>query len=87
LLLYAGEPGRPIKLKCYCDASYLTHEDSKSHTGYCMSFGEIGSFYSKSSKQTLVTTSSTHAEQRAPYTLTVDIAYLVHLARTDTVTE
>jgi hypothetical protein len=79
LLLYAGQPGRPIKLKCYCDASYLTHEDSKSHTGYCMSFGEIGSFYSKSSKQTLVTTSSTHAELRALYTLTVDIVYLVHL--------
>jgi hypothetical protein len=44
-----------------------------------MSFGEIGSFYSKSSKQTLVTTSSTHAELRALYTLTVDIVYLVHL--------
>jgi hypothetical protein len=79
LVLHAGQPGRPLKLRCYCDASYLTHEDSKSHTGFCLSFGEVGSFYSKSSKQTLVTTSSTHAELRALYTLTVDIVYLVHL--------
>jgi hypothetical protein len=79
LRLVAGERNRSLKLKCYVDASYLTHADSKSHSGYCMSFGEIGYFYSKSSKQQLVTTSSTHAEMRALYSLAVDIVYLVHL--------
>ena len=79
LLLRAGVPNRDLRLTCYVDASYLTHEDSKSHTGFCMSFGEIGTFYSKSSKQTLVTTSSTHAEMKALYTLVVDIVFLVHL--------
>jgi len=79
LLLKAGEPGRELTLKCHVDASYLTHTDSKSHSGYTLSFGDVGTFYSKSGKQTLVTTSSTHAEMRALYALTVDLIYLVHL--------
>jgi hypothetical protein len=79
IVLKAGVKGRPLHLRCYVDASYLTHRDSKSHTGYCMSFGQIGSFYSKSGKQTLVTTSSTHAEMRALYSLVVDIIFVVHL--------
>jgi hypothetical protein len=79
LLLRAGQVGRDLQLKCYVDASYLTHEDSKSHTGYCMSFGEVGTFYSKSGKQTLVATSSTHAEMKALYSLTVDLTFVVHL--------
>ncbi|MFO0446982.1 MAG: Ty1/Copia family ribonuclease HI, partial [Planctomyces sp.] len=66
---------------CHVDASYLAHEDAKSHTGYCLSFGKFGSFYSKSSKQKLVATSSTHAEIRALYTLTLDIIYIVHLCK------
>jgi hypothetical protein len=74
-----SSPGAPLTLRCYVDASYLTHSDSKSHTGYCMSFGELGAFYSKSSKQTLVTTSSTHAEMRALYQLVIDIVYTVNL--------
>jgi hypothetical protein len=41
-----------------------------------MSFGEIGCFYSKSAKQQLVTTSSTHAEMRAVYSLAIDIVLL-----------
>jgi hypothetical protein len=69
----------PLTLICHVDASYLAHEDAKSHTGYCLSFGKFGSFYSKSSKQKLVATSSTHAEIRALYTLTLDIIYIVHL--------
>jgi hypothetical protein len=44
-----------------------------------MSFGRIGTFYSKSGKQTLVATSSTHSEMRGLYTLVIDIVYLVHL--------
>jgi hypothetical protein len=79
IVLKGGVAGRVLKLRCYVDASYLTHRDSKSHTGYCMSFGEVGSFYSKSGKQTTVTTSSTHAEMRALYSLVVDIIYVVYL--------
>jgi len=69
----------PLTLICHVDASYLAHKDAKSHTGYCLSFGEIGSFYSKSSKQMLVATSSTQGEIRALYTLTLDIIYIVNL--------
>jgi histone deacetylase 1/2 len=72
-------PDSPLILTCYVDASYLTHPDSRSHTGYCMSFGTTGTFYAKSVKQQLVATSSTHAEVRALYQLIVDIIYIVNL--------
>ena len=81
LLLRAGEPNRELVLRCYVDASYLTHPDSKSHQGYCLSFGEIGTFYSKSSKQQLVSTSSTHSEIRALQSLVVDIIFIVELCK------
>lgn len=81
LLLKKGDRGAPLVLTCYCDASYLTHRDSRSQSGYTMSFGTIGTFYSKSVKQTLVSTSSTHAELRAVYTLVVDIIYIVYLCQ------
>lgn len=71
----------PLQLYCHVDASYLTHEDSKSHTGYTLSFGQIGTFYSKSSKQPLVSTSSTHAEARALYTLLQDIIYVTSICQ------
>ena len=79
LQLHRGNTDGPLTLRCYVDASYLTHADSKSHTGYCLSFGTIGTFYSKSVKQNVVTTSSTHAEMRALYQLVLDIIYVVHL--------
>jgi histone deacetylase 1/2 len=79
LLLKRGEANRELILTCYVDASYLTHHDSKSHTGFCLSFGKIGTFYSKSGKQTLVATSSTHAEMRALYTCVIDIIFVLHL--------
>ena len=79
LVLRHGNPKGELRLKCYVDASYLTHSDSKSHTGYCLSFGDIGSFYSKSSKQTQATTSSTHAEMRALYQAILDIIYVINL--------
>jgi hypothetical protein len=82
LILKALQPNRALTLTCYVDASYLTHADSKSHTGFCLSFGEIGTFYSKSSKQTLVTTSSTHAEMRALYTLLIHKLYSKHTRKT-----
>jgi hypothetical protein len=71
----------PLTLICHVDASYLAHGDAKSHTGYCLSFGKFGSFYSKSSKQKLVATSSTHAEIRALYTLILEIIYIVLFAK------
>ena len=80
-ILKAGEPGRDLILKCYVDASYLTHPDSKSHQGYCLSFGDIGTFYSKSSKQQLVSTSSTQSELRALQSLVVDIIFIVELCK------
>jgi hypothetical protein len=80
LIIRVGDSSdSPLKLTCYVDASYLTHPDSKSHSGYCMSFGKIGTFYVKSQKQPLVATSSTHAEVRALYQLTVDIMYVITL--------
>ena len=80
LRLIAGVPSRPLVLKCYVDAGYLTHADSKSQQGYCLSFGDHGIFYAKSSKQQLVATSSTHSEMRALYSLICDVIYVVHLS-------
>jgi hypothetical protein len=81
LTLPAGaEPySRILKLTCWVDASYLTHSNSKSHTGYCFSLGSIGMFYSKSSVQQLIATSSTHAEMRALFTAVKDIIFLMGL--------
>jgi hypothetical protein len=79
LILRTGIANAELKLKCYVDASYLTHNDSKSHTGYCLSLGDMGTFYSKSMKQTLMTTSSTHAEMRALYQLILEIIYIINL--------
>ena len=81
LILKAGVPNRQLILKCYVDASYLTHPDSKSHQGYCLSFGDIGSFYSKSTKQKLVSTSSTQSEIRALQTLVVEIIFINELCK------
>lgn len=79
LTLHPGDPNQSLKLICYVDASYLIHQDSKGHTGYCLSFGDSGSFFAKSCKQSLVTTSSTHAEIKALYQLVVDIIFIVNL--------
>jgi len=65
----AQDKNVPLIFICHVDAFYLAHEDAKRHTGYCLSFG----------KQKLVTTSSTHAEIRALYTLVLYIIYVVHL--------
>jgi hypothetical protein len=74
-----GQKDTTLRLTAYVDASYLTHTDSKSHQGYCITLGQCGTFYTKSQKQQLVATSSTHAELKALYSLTIDLIYLVHL--------
>ena len=48
-------------LFAYIDASYGMHPDGKSHTGVCMLLGK-GAFYVQSSKQKIVSKSSTESE-------------------------
>jgi len=74
--IYRNE-GQPIQLHCTVDASYLLHADSKGHTGYTIGFYNEGTFYNRSAKQSLVSTSSTHAEMRAIFTLVKDIIYIL----------
>jgi hypothetical protein len=71
--------GEAIQLYCEVDASYLVHTDSKGHTGYTIGLHPKGPFYNRSAKQTLVSTSSTHAEMRALYTLVKDILFIIYL--------
>ena len=68
-----------IQLYCEVDASYLIHSDSKGHTGYTIGLHPHGTFYNRSAKQTLVSTSSTHAEMRALYTLVKDILFIIYI--------
>ena len=79
LIIRPGDPHADLQLQCYVDASYLTHPDSRGHSGYCLCLGNLGSFYSKSTKQTLVATSSTHAEIKALYQLVVDLIFVINL--------
>ena len=79
LTIRSGRGDEPLHLKCYVDASFLSHGDSRGHSGYCLAIGDVGFFYSKSTKQQLVATSSTHAEVKALYQLSVDILYLINL--------
>jgi hypothetical protein len=71
---------KSLRVRAQVDASYLTHPDSHSHTGYGLSMGENESFfYVRSSKQSDIATSSTHAEMKALYTLVKDILFIVQL--------
>ena len=51
----------PARIKAFVDASYGVHDDGKSHTGLMVSIG-AGPIITKSSKQKIVTKSSTEAE-------------------------
>ena len=52
-----------VKLFAYSDAAFLTHADSKSHSGIHFTLGEgTGVFHARSQKQKMVTLSSTEAE-------------------------
>jgi KUP system potassium uptake protein len=79
LLLSTGTPGQDLILTCYVDASYLTHSDSRSHHGWTLSLGTFGCFHSKSKKQSIVATSSTHAEMRGVFELAEDIVFVLQL--------
>ena len=80
--LLQGTSKLPLQFHCEVDASYLIHLDSKSQTGYSIGFvGTPGTFYNRSQKQTLVSTSSMHSEMRAIYTLVKDLIFLFLLCR------
>lgn len=53
-----------LRLMAWSDASYATHSDGKSHSGYGFTFDgtDSGLFFSRSTKQSNVTLSSTEAE-------------------------
>jgi hypothetical protein len=55
------ESDRDVHLLVYVDASYEVHVDGKSHTGVTISLG-LGTVHVRSSKQKIVTKSSTEAE-------------------------
>jgi hypothetical protein len=77
--IYAASGGEPLQLYCTVDASYLLHPDSKGQTGYTIGLYREGTFYNRSAKQALVSTSSTHAEMRAIFTLVKDLLFLFSL--------
>jgi hypothetical protein len=80
--LLQGTSNLPLQFHCEVDASYLIHLDSKSQTGYSIGFvGTPGTFYNRSQKQTLVSTSSMHSEMRAIYTLVKDLIFLFLLCK------
>ena len=69
-------------LTAYVDAGYMSHPDASSHTGYTIALGSVkpkSFYYSKSVKQKLVATSSTHAEIRALYDLTINLVFIINL--------
>ena len=51
----------PVRVTAFVDASFATHADMRSHTGVYITVG-LGSVYCRSSKQMLMTKSSTEAE-------------------------
>ena len=57
------EIGEHMEVKVYIDAAYGVHQTSgKSHTGCAIIIGKAGPIFAKSSKQKIVTKSSTEAE-------------------------
>ena len=60
VILRPGKLGVCVRL--YVDAAYGVHSDGKSHTGSCVVIGDVGAVHCKSSKQSIVTKSSTEAE-------------------------
>ena len=51
-----------ISVRLFVDASYGVHVDGKSHTGSCVVIGDIGAVHCRSTKQGIVSKSSTEAE-------------------------
>ena len=69
--------GNTIKVRAYIDASYGVHQGSgKSHTGCVIALGDAGVIAARSSKQQIVTKSSTEAELVG---LSDSVAQAIHL--------
>ena len=66
-------------LYAWSDAAYLTHKDSKSHSGTCFAYGDepTGKFYAASQKQKTTTLSSTESETYAATEAAKDIILLL----------
>jgi len=65
-----------ITLSATVDASYASHPDQKSHSGFTLHIGSTsGSFLSKSKKQTVTADSSTVAELIAAFSASKEIAW------------
>jgi hypothetical protein len=79
LIIRKQPKGCPLQMYIHVDASYLLYSDSKAQTGYCFSFNNCGTFYSKSQKQPGVTTSSSHSEMRAMFMAVVQYIYIMLL--------
>jgi hypothetical protein len=60
VVLRPGEKG--LQVRCFIDAAYGLHTDGKSVTGSVVVLGDAGPLHAKSSKQKIVTKSSTEAE-------------------------
>jgi hypothetical protein len=61
IVLEAAGSGKEVMIDGYIDAAFGCHVDGKSHTGVCVTLGQ-GPVYVRSTKQKIVTKSSTEAE-------------------------
>jgi hypothetical protein len=69
-----------LNLECFCDASYGTHTDGKSHTGFVFTMGSAHSYlHARSFKQKLTALSSTDAEVLAATTAATTAVWLREL--------
>jgi len=69
-----------FQLVGHADASFASRDLSRSQSGYCFSLGKNnGSFYSRSSKQSLVTLSSTEAEYVSLFHCSTEAVFLRRL--------
>jgi hypothetical protein len=74
-LVYSKGTGSP-ELYAYSDASFISHSDGKSHMGFCIGYGSNSRFfYARSSKQKMVTLSSTESETYSAVETAKDIIY------------
>jgi hypothetical protein len=71
-----------VELLAYSDAAFLTHQDSKSHSGIHFTLGtDTGVFHARSQKQKMVTLSSTEAEVYAAVECTKDVIFFRDLLK------
>ena len=71
-----------VELLAYSDAAFLTHQDSKSHSGIHFTLGkDTGVFHARSQKQKMVTLSSTEAEVYAAVECAKDVVFFRDLLK------